>query len=283
VSTRLIDPSGDVWPGATQRIADALQASIYGDQLLDYLVRNLGWVYVRSSLNTLVIRCRPALMSEAALVTLLFQIHDATIETVFAIELVAKGRTSQIIRDRDQVTIMIAALTGPQSSQRFWRGERFIMSTQPSDSSPFGHVQLQVQDLLSQTDDLERIAPVLSGWLGTRWSLSEFDQAKLDWRELVNGGGFTPFNPTYSASRRGARLSDYTDDFDYVRWVNENRRRVCAGRLVEFANVDAIVTFERVGEARLRYNRMSLPVVRNGGQRAVLIAAVTDSSIDLRK
>ncbi len=283
MSTSLIDPSGDVWPGATQELAKRLHASLSGDQLTDYLVRNLGWAHVRSGTNVFVLRCRPALMTEAALVTLLFQIHDAASETVYAIEIVCKGGASQLLRDRDQVTNILASLTAPPSAHRFWRGQRFIASELPADASPFGKVHQQIQNLVAQSDDLERIAPCISELLGTRWSISEFDQATADWKELFNGGGFTPFNPSYSSRTRGAWLSDYTDDGEYVRWVTANRRRVSERRTAEFADVDAIVTFKRVGEARLRYKRMSLPVVRNTGERAILTAAVTDNSIDLRK
>lgn len=283
MSTSLIDPSGDVWPGVTPQLAKKLQSSLSGQQLADYLVRNLGWAHVRSGTNVFVVRCRPTLMTEAALVTLLFQIHDAASETVYAIEIVSKGGASQLLRDRDQVTNILASLTAPLSAHRFWRGQRFILSELPAAASPFGKVHHQIQSLIAQSDDLERIASVISELLGTRWSISEFDHTTADWKELFNGGGFTPFNPSYSSRRRGAWLSDYTDDGEYVRWVTDNRRRVSERQTAEFADIDAIVTFERVGEARLRYKRLSLPVVRRTGECAILTAAVTDNSIDLRK
>ena len=46
MQTYLFDDKGELWDGKSRRLADALHASLSSDDLLKYVVRNLGFIAV---------------------------------------------------------------------------------------------------------------------------------------------------------------------------------------------------------------------------------------------
>ena len=279
----LFDPSGDIWPGVNQELIRKFESSLLGNDLADYLVRNLGWVSVRQAAGICKIKCRPSIMTDATLVTLLFCVHDCPDNTTFALDIVGQDCIFQLIREKSTATTILAALVGVPPAGQFWPGEKFMMTPLHEAASPFGRTFNEVRTLAERADDIDDVAARISQILGTRWSISSHDNKSGDWVEQFNSGGFTPFNPVYSGRQKGARLAEYAADTAYVQWVSEGRKKAVDENRVDLAAVDAIVTFDRVGEARLRYHRMYLPVTMRNGSRAVLMSAQTDTSINLRK
>ena len=53
----LFDDRGEVWDARSRGLADDLQASIGGEELADYAIRNLGFVGVKETDGSLRIRC----------------------------------------------------------------------------------------------------------------------------------------------------------------------------------------------------------------------------------
>lgn len=282
VSIKLIDPEGHEWGGSNPSVVKNLQSSLSGDDLSAYLVKNLGWVKIRQTPTACIITCRPALVAEPCLVTLLFTIHDCAPDISFVLGIFTNRWEYQVLRDRDALTTLLASLTGSCETGGFWPGSRRICIPIEQKDSPFDMACRKVGELVTHADELSGIADLLTELLGPRWSISNFDEDSNEWVELFNGGGFTPFNPDYSGKLIGARLNNYAADPAYNRWVTESRNQTIKQDVPDFSNVDAIVTFARVGEARLRYSRMSLPVTRSDKQRVLVFAARTDQSIDLR-
>ena len=60
------------------RLAEALQASLSGDELAKYVVRNLGFIAATESDGSVRLRLRPAVVSPTALSALLYWLHDQT-------------------------------------------------------------------------------------------------------------------------------------------------------------------------------------------------------------
>lgn len=279
---KLIDKLGDHWDSVLDDVQGHVGASISGADLVDYLVRNLGWVCIRTQAGVCEIQCRPSIMSEMSLAELLFVVYDSPESTVFAVDFGLQDKVMQVIRDRDVLTTVLSSLVGLQGHNRFWSGDRFLARPISEATTPFSATSFEIQAIVQATDDLDLAIEHLRHLLNTRFSISSFDESSGDWIELFNSGGFTPFNPRYPERRSGSRLSEYAADPDYMRWVSESRRRVVSAGKAELAAIDAVVNFERVGEARLRYNRLCVPIsVR--GRTSVLMAAQTDPSIDLRQ
>ena len=279
----LIDPSGEIWRGDTHELAHRLQSSIAGDELVDFLVRNLGWVSVEQKTGVCKIQCQPSSMTEVTLVALLFCVHDCPEMTVFALDFVSTDNVSQLLRDKFTVTTILSSLVAAADAHHFWSGEKIVVNRLAASASPFGPIVDKVRALFERLDEIGKVAPRVSQQLQTRWSISSYDRDSGDWIEDFNSGGFTPFNPAYSGLLCGARLSEYAADAEYTQWAARCRRHVIEENCVDLAAVDAIVTFDRVGEARLRYHRMCLPIKRRDGSTSVFMAAQTDPSIDLRQ
>ena len=277
-----IDPLGELWDGGSDALKRHLGASISGVQFEQYLVRNLGWVLVQTKSNVCTIQCRPQMMSEASLAELLFKIHDAREGTIFAIDFGLEDGVLQVIRDPDIATTVLSSLVGADSSHHFWDGARFLSRAISEDQTPFNATSHQLRLIIESAIDFDARAAHIGQLLNTRWSISSFNETDGDWIEQFNSGGFTPFNPGYPGRHKGSRLSEYASDPDYMRWVSECRRQVIEEGRVDLSAVDAIVQFDRVGEARLRYNRLCVPIQLNG-RSSVLMAAQTDPSIDLRQ
>ena len=279
----LIDHVGEIWPGDIHELAEELQSSLSGDELVNFLVRNLGWVLVEQKQGVCKIKCRPSSMSETTLVALLFCVHDCSETTVFALDIVSKDSVSQLVRGKYLVTTILSSLVDAAGARDFWKGAKFIASRLTKSAPPFASIANKIKTLIERADDIGKVAPHISQLLQTRWSISSYDRTSGDWIEDFNSGGFTPFNPAYSGRQSGARLSEYAADAEYTHWIARCRHRVIEDNSVDLATVDAIVTFARVGEARLRYHRICLPVKRRNGSTSIFMAAQTDPSIDLRR
>ncbi len=279
----LIDPNGELWDGVSEQLRHRLGAAISGPELAGYLVRNLGWVIVRSKGDVCELKCRPSMMTDATLAALLYKIHDARRGTAFAIDFGLQDGVTQVIRDVTVATTVLSSLVGNSSrTETLWRGERFLSRTLSEEDTPFNATSDQLRTILDGASNFKRAADRVSQLINTRWSLSSLSENDGDWVELFNSGGFTPFNPAYPKRQHGSRLSDYASDVEYIRWVSQCRRQVLEQGRSDLSAVDAIVHFDRVGEARLRYNRLCIPI-RYNGRNAVLMAAQTDPSIDLRQ
>ena len=82
MQTCLFDDKGELWDGKSRRLADALHASLSSEDLLKYVVRNLGFIAVTENGGSLRLQLRPAIVSQTALGGLLYWMHDRDIERV---------------------------------------------------------------------------------------------------------------------------------------------------------------------------------------------------------
>ncbi len=63
----VFDDQGERWDAGSRRLADILQASIAGEELANYVVKNLGYVWVSEEANgTVRVRLRPKVVSPIA-------------------------------------------------------------------------------------------------------------------------------------------------------------------------------------------------------------------------
>ncbi|NOU05396.1 MAG: hypothetical protein HOO99_04360 [Hyphomicrobiaceae bacterium] len=278
----LIDDMGDVWPGVTPDLVLKLDSSLAGEDLAAYLICNLGWASLRSGDGSLTIKCRPTILTETTLVTLLRAIHETPSSTIFVVGFLNDHWEYQLLRDRHDLTTLLASLVGIGLSRKFWGRERLISCSVAPEKSAFHDGCRVASKFISDWHEDETLGTVLAELLGSRWSISEYDSIAGDWIELLNGGGFTPFNPNYTGKKTGARLSEYASDPAYTSWVTQHRHRVMEKGTPDYSDVDAIVAFPRVGEARLRYTRAAVPITRRDGRKLILLVARTDNSINLR-
>ena len=128
----------------------------------------------------------------------------------------------------------------------------------------------------------ETLTQCLDSLFKGRWSLCELDTERCHTIVRYIGDSYTPFNPRWFSAARDSSLCAYGDD-PYGLWVAKHHRSVLDGDVPVIDEVDAIVSFPRIGDARLRYSRLTAPVTMKNGRRLVLTAAVNSSGVDLRK
>lgn len=278
--SRLIDDKGQSWRVGDPALGKHLDTHLTGKALAEFTIRNMGWIGIDHSHHSLRIKCRPAFVAEAALVELLFLIHDQP-EKSLALELLGDRSQHFVLRDRATFTRFLASLvSGPTNSG--WPGARLLRVSRAERSSPFGQSARIAQGLAAGTRSIDDAFPAFQTLFRGRWSLFTLDSDGGHTKLFDQGKAYTPFNPRWLSAAKGESLCSYADD-DYGNWIAQRQRATLRRRRILFDDVDAVVTFPHVGATRLRYSRATIPIFRPGGQAFALSVAASDDTIDLRK
>jgi hypothetical protein len=260
-------------------IGRLLGASLSEVALITYAVTNIGWIDIVPRAKGMHVRCRPSLVTEPALGSLLYVLCDA--EGSVLLTVLARDWQHVILRDRRELSTVLAALAGTSESQLSCIRERHLSrEIRPERSPLFLATQAVIQATETNTS-LATFEPMLDTLFGGRWTISHSESESEDVVFDAIGRGFTPFNPTWSALRSGSRLSD-CGDTDYARWIAVYRSNISGLDRPVFDEVDALVRLP-VGETRMRYSRVTLPLRLPGCDGLVFSASVADHSIDLRE
>jgi hypothetical protein len=280
-SSVLITENGEAWSRDDPALSSFLRTRLRGAALTEFVVKNLGWIEISTARNAMRVRCRPAMTSDRALVTLLYSIWDYAHDTVV---LTAWQDAWQhfILRDRQMFTRLLSSLIHGARAPGFWTGHRLMSRAIDQVTSPFGKVSPIARAIGEGTALLQDVAPAFDALFRNRWSICEPDTERGHTVIRAIGHGYTPFNPKWFAQAKDTTLCAYADE-DYGLWVARTHCLTAQQRQPLFDEVDAIVTFPRIGETRLRYSRMTMPLDRPDGARFVLTVALSDSAIDLRQ
>ncbi|NJO34272.1 MAG: hypothetical protein HC869_15200 [Rhodospirillales bacterium] len=258
-----------------------MHTRLCGAVLTEFAVKNLGWVEIGTARNAMHVRCRPSMTSDCALAALLYHIWDHAHDTVVLTAWLDAWQHF-ILRDRQMFTRLLSSLIHGGRAPAFWSGHRLISRATDQVTSPFGEVAPIARAIGEGAALLQDVAPAFDALFRNRWSICEPDTARGHTVIRAIGRGYTPFNPRWFAQAKNTTLCAYADE-DYGLWVARTHRFATQQRQPLFDEVDAIVTFPRIGETRLRYSRMTMPLVRPDGGRLVLTVALSDSAIDLRQ
>ena len=101
MQTILFDDKGDLWDAKSRTLAEALKASLSCDDLLKYVVKNLGFIAATDSNGSLRLRLRPAVVSQTALSALLYWLHDRASSARCSPSSMAEW-SHELVRSRDE-------------------------------------------------------------------------------------------------------------------------------------------------------------------------------------
>lgn len=277
----LITEHGETLPRDDRVVGASLHTRLRGAALADFAVKNLGWIEIVTARKAMLVRCRPAVTSDCAFAALLYHVWDNAHETVV---LMARQDVWQhiILRNRDIFTRLLGSLIHGARAPGFWSGDRLICRAIDQRASPFGHVAAIARAVGEGAAQLEHVAPTFNQLFRSRWSICEPDAERGHTVVRALGDGYTPFNPRWFAQAKDTSLCAYADE-DYGLWVAKTHRTASEQRRAIFDEVDAVVRFPRIGDTRLRYSRMTMPLVRPDGRRLVLSVALSDCAIELRQ
>jgi len=276
----IFDDRGELWDARTRCLAHELQASIGGEELVDYAIRNLGFVAVKDLGGSLRISLRPAIVSPIAFSALLYWLHDRAVDRVL-ISFLDRDWSHEMLGSRqDAVRKLMARIDFGQGS----REGDFLQQSLPLESLPASSPLKGVLDLWSASGgkfDRERLAPLLERALNGRFVLVEAvpDKPSLVIKDV--GGGLTKPAKYWLGRSIGNRVEDQPD-YDYGRWIADFYRQVLTTGEPSLSDVDAVINWPHHARQSFRYRRLVVPFNGSGSSTMLLGASLIDPAINLR-
>jgi hypothetical protein len=80
----LLDDTGRGWDPAGGALAQSLDTHLRGNELVDYTIRNMGYLELASRKGSAHLRLRPTLVAQPALAAALLLLEEHAVERVFA-------------------------------------------------------------------------------------------------------------------------------------------------------------------------------------------------------
>ena len=276
----VFDDRGELWDARSRGLAGGLAASIGGDDLVEYTIRNLGFVAAKEMGGSLRISLRPSVVSPIAFGALLYWLHDRVVDRVL-VSFLDKDWSHEMLRSRqDAVQKLMARVDLGQST----REGDFLHEELPLESLPSASPLRSVLDMWSATGgklDRERLTPLLARALNGRFVMVEAspDRPSLVIKDV--GGGLTKPAEYWLARSIGNRVEDQPD-YEYGKWVAGFYRRVVATGVPSLSDVDAVINWPQHSRRSFRYRRLVVPFKDAGRSTMLLCASLTNPGINLR-
>jgi hypothetical protein len=280
MQTLLFDDRGELWDAKSRTLAESLQASLSGEDLLSYVVRNLGFIAIADNNGSLRLRLRPAVVSQMALGALLYWLHDRVVERAL-ISFLDGEWTHELVASRDDAVRRLLARVKVNLEDRrgdFLNQPRPLHALQPS--SPLRGL-LEAWANCEGKYDSERLHPVIQKSVNGRFVLVEASPSSADLFIKDVGGGLGDFGKYWLSRTIGLRVEDQPD-YAYGKWVAGPYRQVLSTGEPSLEDVDAVITWPQQPRISYRYRRLVVPF--NGTRDSMLLLGVTlvDPNIDLR-
>ena len=281
MQTLLFDDKGETWDANSPSLAEALQASLSGDELSKYVVKNLGFVAATESDGSVRLRLRPAVVSPTALSALFYWLHDQTIERVL-ISCLDGEWSHELVRSCDEAMRSAAGARKVHHARSRRRLPQQACGLCTSCSVPVRCAPRSMPGRQPRAEyDAEVIRPSLQKALDDRFVLVEAPDGSPDLLIKDVGSGLTRLAEYWLSRARGLRVEDQPD-YAYGKWVARlYQQALCCGEpLLE--DVDAVVMWPNQPRQSYRYRRLVLPFKRSGGSTVLLGTTLHDPDIDLR-
>ncbi|MGE3064986.1 MAG: hypothetical protein AB7K67_05345 [Hyphomicrobiaceae bacterium] len=276
----VIDDRGELWDAASRSFADGLHASISGPALVDYVVRNLGFVSVGVNDNSVRLSLRPTVVSPIAFSALMYWLHDRPIDRVL-ISHFDTDWSHEMFQSRDAAVRRLTALVDIDTGDRNGDFLNRICTVDMLDiASPLRALLGAWHDSKGRLDR-ERINRLLETGVNGRFVVVESGPAMpgLTIREVGPGLGKSA---EYWLSRTiGLRVEDQPD-YAYGKWVAKLYRDVLKTGAPGLEEVDAVIAWPQQERRGYRYRRLILPYRTDTDSTTLLGATLIDPSINLR-
>ena len=255
--------------------------TLQGQELLDHYLINEGYAAIGMSRSGVVVRLRPATVTDAALASVLFQLADADHRRVAA-EFFESGRWNCAIVGSEgaaAVSCLADAVAHrlPPDKQAVLR-RPLRLASMPA-SCPLLHA-IRAWDGIdsNKMGDLE---PLLHNALNGRyaWVERETRLSPLVLTEI--GNGFPDNIKDFLDASLGRRIDEQPDPI-YARYCREAYGTAADTEQPLLEEVDALLMLPGHGRVRRTYRRLILPFKPSLGRLRLLCASIEDGSIDLR-
>lgn len=280
MQTLLFDDKGELWDAKSRALAEALQASLSCDDLLKYVVKNLGFIAATDGDGSLRLRLRPAVVSQTALSALLYWLHDRVVDRVL-ISFLDGEWSHELVRSREEAVNRLLARVKVSLEDR--RGD-FLNLPRPlqdlQSSNPLRGL-LDAWADCNGTYDSERMRPVIQKAVNGRFVLVEASPRSSNLFIKDVGGGLGNFGKYWLSRSIGLRVEDQPD-YAYGKWVAGPYRQVLSTGEPSLEDVDAVITWPQQPRTSYRYRRLVVPFKGESDSTLLLGVTLVDPNIDLR-
>jgi hypothetical protein len=276
----IFDDRGELWDTRSPWLASELNASIGGEQLVEYAIRNLGFVTIKEMGGSLRISLRPKVVSPIAFSALLYWLHDRVVDRVLISFLDREWSHEMLPSRQDAVRKLMSRVDFGQAS----RDGDFLQEALPLESLSSSSPLKGVLDFWSASGgkfDRERLTPLLQRALNGRFVLVEAspDRPSLVIKDV--GGGLSKPAEYWLARSIGNRVEDQPD-YDYGKWIANFYRQVITTGTPSLGDVDAVINWPQQARRSFRYRRLVVPFNGEGNSTMLLGASLVDPGINLR-
>jgi hypothetical protein len=257
------------------------QCTLQGPELLDYYLINCGFAAIGMSRNGVLVRLRPATVSDAALASVLFRLADAGHRSV-AVELYDNDRWICAIVGSDGAAAAsrladVIACRLTTASQTVLRRPLHLAAMPPD--CPLLHAIRAWDGIGCRT--IPDLGPLLHNALRGRYAWVE-RETRLSPLVLTEvGPGFPDSMKAFLEASLGRRIDGQPDPM-YARYCREAYGAAADTGRPLLEEVDALLMLPGYGRVRRTYRRLILPFQPSLGRLRLLCASIEDDTVDLR-
>jgi hypothetical protein len=277
MSPQLIDDRGKFWDSGSLELRSKLNTSIGDVELCEFTIMNLGFIGLTRSRETLRVRLRPMLVSQAALGALYVWLHENARDRVAVAWHDGRWQHEIIGWNRSGWRRITSVFEGAAVySQRFSRTR-----IHPNVLDSMNPLRNLIEHAHCFQDMFENPGHLLPEPINGRFVLLE---ESIDHELLVCDLGRTMMarSPSWRRQAIGSRVDDLPD-WTYGQWVSEAYREVSRSGEPLIEAVTAMIEWPECGEVWHSYWRVILPCGKPGSPRRLLGVTLDSADPMLRK
>ena len=275
----IINDFGEIFSSGSRALTQSLGYTAGGLGVEAYAIENIGHVGIAERKGKFHVRCRPAIMADKAIASLLYWLLDRGNAQVVVSWLGDVWHMERALSCRVAITFL-CHLMDQRTLPKAVHLDRLLSRQSAGAEAKWFET---VRDAVSVLDDkcaADTRRTMLNNTYAGRWTLLDLDVHSRDMTVLDHGCGYPPLDPGIN-ERRTCNFNDVSDTL-YKSWVETNFFDVAVDNRPKFEDVDAVVTWPRIGDMRTRYWRANVPIKHDGTLCRMLSVSGSDSSIDLR-
>lgn len=280
MSLLLIDDQGEVWDGQSRKLRAAFDSPFSGGEFSDYAVANLGFVALNTYGTSCQVRLRPATISDRTYRSVCDWLQKSRNERI-VLTWLDDAWTNELLRagavSIQRLEELIAATRRAKPSDFL---SRQIEAHQFGPHSPIGEIARQWPSL-SIPSGQRALMQLLQAALGDRYVMVKKDagSGRAVFHEF--GDGLYSAYDTWRMCAVGAPVEEQPDRA-YGRWVGQSYNEALNTNAPRIEKIDAIIRWPHAGRARIRYQRLIVPVHFASTGTLLVGGSIIDNRIDLR-
>lgn len=274
----LIDSRGVPWhPDDWYRQASG---TLPPQDVTDFAIKNLGCVLVLLKPNLATVRIAPG-RTKTSTVLALLQLLEPYRSNRVGLTWYAGRWHHEIMPDGERLSTRILGLLARHSTEK---DQRFLTLERSVAKLPHNSELTRIIDLwryFGGALDARRHDQTLHELLDGRFTVSslEDDTSRLLFSQV--GNGYVMYRNDFAALAVGQRVENQPDAV-YGRFVANGLREAAIRNEPMLNDIDALVRSPGRQEQRIRYTRLTLPILGPHNKRQLLSATLLDRCIDLR-